>query len=380
MAGFQWTIDSSTYSNGGAGPGLAPAQLACTSDADCACAYREIPGNFNDCADFAVLGFCTCLSGVCGGGVCDFAGVAYIDSSFPTNYVFFGEAEFSALSFSTLDFAFAAVLATGGVSEDKFQCSAGTRPLCNVDADCPEGTCELVATSPYYLGTILLEATSDACGMFTVDLDHDGNFTFLADALGTHLPGPIIDPLTIEFGGQGEDCNGNGVPDECDTPVCGDGCVMGTEECDDGNTEPGDGCDENCRFEPGACCSGSVCGIATESDCLDSGGAFFGPNTACDAPDADGDGVRDECDECPADSNKVEPGICGCDVDDTADSDADGVPDCADLCPGVDDTVFGDCTTTIPTVSMWGVLILALLLLAGSKVVFRDHSRRYPLA
>ncbi len=38
MGGFQWTIDSSTYSNGGPGPGLAPAELACTTDADCACA------------------------------------------------------------------------------------------------------------------------------------------------------------------------------------------------------------------------------------------------------------------------------------------------------------------------------------------------------
>ncbi|MEZ4438398.1 MAG: myxococcus cysteine-rich repeat containing protein [Polyangiaceae bacterium] len=31
--------------------------------------------------------------------------------------------------------------------------------------------------------------------------------------------------------------------------VCGDGVVVGFEECDDGNTEPGDGCDADCRVE-----------------------------------------------------------------------------------------------------------------------------------
>ena len=109
-------------------------------------------------------------------------------------------------------------------------------------------------------------------------------------------------------------------------------------------------------------------------------------------------------DNCPEDPNKTEPGICGCGVDDNADADSDGIPDCIDqcpdsddgaagalgdadgdgvlncndLCPGADDAVFGDCTGTIPTVSVWGLLILALLLLAGSKVVFRDQSLRDP--
>jgi cysteine-rich repeat protein len=31
--------------------------------------------------------------------------------------------------------------------------------------------------------------------------------------------------------------------------VCGDGDELGAEECDDGNTDSGDGCDENCRLE-----------------------------------------------------------------------------------------------------------------------------------
>ncbi|MCG8404944.1 MAG: endonuclease [Phycisphaerales bacterium] len=38
------------------------------------------------------------------------------------------------------------------------------------------------------------------------------------------------------------------------------------------------------------------------------------------------------CDACPDDPNKTEPGICGCGVPDT-DTDIDGTPDCNDLCP-----------------------------------------------
>jgi len=43
-------------------------------------------------------------------------------------------------------------------------------------------------------------------------------------------------------------------------------------------------------------------------------------------------------DGCPADPNKVAPGVCGCGVADV-DSDLDGVLDCNDVCPGFDDTL-----------------------------------------
>lgn len=51
-----------------------------------------------------------------------------------------------------------------------------------------------------------------------------------------------------------------------------------------------------------------------------------------DQRDRDDDGVGDACDGCPADSDKTEPGVCGCGVPD-ADADGDGVPDCVDNCP-----------------------------------------------
>jgi cysteine-rich repeat protein len=50
------------------------------------------------------------------------------------------------------------------------------------------------------------------------------------------------------------DADGDGTGDACDaTPlgVCGDGLVLGTEQCDDGNTTDGDGCSSTCTGETG---------------------------------------------------------------------------------------------------------------------------------
>ncbi len=41
----------------------------------------------------------------------------------------------------------------------------------------------------------------------------------------------------------------------------------------------------------------------------------------------------------------------------------DQVLDCFDACPGVDDAVFGDCGEAIPATSVWGLLVVVLLLL-----------------
>jgi hypothetical protein len=52
------------------------------------------------------------------------------------------------------------------------------------------------------------------------------------------------------------------------------------------------------------------------------------------APDADGDGIPDLLDECPADPDKTTPGVCGCGVPEQyTDVDGDGVLDCLDPCP-----------------------------------------------
>ena len=53
------------------------------------------------------------------------------------------------------------------------------------------------------------------------------------------------------------------------------------------------------------------------------------------------------------------------------DSDGDGIDNRCDQCPGVDDAVFAPgCIGKIPTVSQWGLLVLALLLMVVAKVSF----------
>jgi len=119
-------------------------------------------------------------------------------------------------------------------------------------------------------------------------------------------------------------------------------------------------------------------------------------------PDSDGDLAVDPCDGCPNDGQKTGPGQCGCFVPDTDsdgdsvadcvdqcpghddlapgavdDDDGDGVINCNDLCPGVDDAVYGPlCAAGLPTVSGWGMLVLAMLLLVTAKVCFHRRQTR----
>ncbi len=84
------------------------------------------------------------------------------------------------------------------------------------------------------------------------------------------------------------------------TGVCGNGSKEGTEECDDGNLEDGDGCSHACTSEP----------------------------------DKDGDGVLDANDNCPDDSNADQKDCDGDSKGDKCDDDwdNDGVADAVDNC------------------------------------------------
>ncbi len=75
-----------------------------------------------------------------------------------------------------------------------------------------------------------------------------------------------------------------------------------------------------------------------------------------DACDADSDGVRDDVDNCPS---KFNPG--------QSDLDSDGAGDACDDCTLID----GVC---IPTISTWGVLVVALLLMTAGSVLIRSRS------
>lgn len=74
-------------------------------------------------------------------------------------------------------------------------------------------------------------------------------------------------------------------------PMCGDGDVGPDEECDDGNTDNGDCCDENCLFEP------------SESSCSD--GDICNGDETCDGAGTCDPGIPLDCDdsnECTTDS------------------------------------------------------------------------------
>ncbi len=87
-------------------------------------------------------------------------------------------------------------------------------------------------------------------------------------------------------------------PEPETNPVCGNSKVETGEECDDGNTDDGDGCSAECRKEG---CSGDDCQQAT------CGNGEIEQEEACD------DGNTDDGDGCSADCSTVEEGY-HCDV------------------------------------------------------------------
>jgi cysteine-rich repeat protein len=76
----------------------------------------------------------------------------------------------------------------------------------------------------------------------------------------------------------------------CVAAICGDGFVTGTEECDDGNSVAGDGCENNCRFScvstdatrnctPADPCNGQ--GTCNDTTHVCAAGTPLGDNTSC---------------------------------------------------------------------------------------------------
>jgi fibro-slime domain-containing protein len=83
----------------------------------------------------------------------------------------------------------------------------------------------------------------------------------------------------------------------CVSMTCGDGIVEGTEECDDGGTKSGDGCNNFCKIEPGWSCL--VPNAPCQPKCGD--GLQIGEEKCDDGNTISGDG-------CSTDCRQVEPG------------------------------------------------------------------------
>ncbi len=282
-----------------------------------------------------------------------------------------------------------------------------------------------------------LGLTTDPCSTFHAGLEEDGPTTECdcngnstrdrcdieagaADCNGNATP----DACDISSGAS-PDVNGNGTPDECDSPFCDDGnCDLGSEDqcscpsdcgappanetpsltctdgvdndcdtltdcddpdcstdtacapfCGDGNCDLGDedqcSCPSDCGAPPANETPSLTCTDGVDNDCdtlTDCDDPDCSTDTAC-APfcgNGNCDSNEDRC-NCPDDcgtppSNEVPGATCA----DGNDNDCDGLSDCDDPdCASVCDV--------IPTVSAWGLIVMALLLLAGAKVYFRQR-------
>ncbi|HEX3596475.1 MAG TPA: DUF4215 domain-containing protein, partial [Polyangiaceae bacterium] len=86
-------------------------------------------------------------------------------------------------------------------------------------------------------------------------------------------------------------CDGSCTP----ATVCGDGTISGDEQCDDGNSVPGDGCSGICQIEPGFRCprAGSACVYSVKRTC--GNGKIEGNEVCDDANTKSGDGCAGDC-------------------------------------------------------------------------------------
>ena len=88
-------------------------------------------------------------------------------------------------------------------------------------------------------------------------------------------------------------------PEDCSPETCGNGILEGGEECDDGNTEDGDGCSATCHLEPETCGNGTCDADETEATCPEDcppelcGNNAIDPGEECDESNLDGQSCVD---------------------------------------------------------------------------------------
>ena len=114
---------------------------------------------------------------------------------------------------------------------------------------------------------------------------------------------------------DGNTADGDGCDSACVIEICGNGKVQIGEECDDGNTISGDGCNATCYDEY---CGDNIVQPGLGEEC-DPPGPYCTANCLADT---DGDGIADSIDNCPADPNPLQEN-----------SDADSLGDACDNCP-----------------------------------------------
>eukprot|EP00658_Telonema_sp_P-2_P036236 TRINITY_DN26250_c0_g1_i1.p1 TRINITY_DN26250_c0_g1~~TRINITY_DN26250_c0_g1_i1.p1 ORF type:complete len:419 (-),score=93.14 TRINITY_DN26250_c0_g1_i1:306-1562(-) len=133
------------------------------------------------------------------------------------------------------------------------------------------------------------------------------------------------------------------VPTKGCVPVCGDGVLVGTEECDDGNQDGGDGCSVDCRVEPGYFCTSDDGNSECAARC---GDQIRAGDEECDDGNLEsGDGCSGECQvergfECEGEGEEESAcrTVCG-------DGVVTGSEACDDMNTAPDDGCSKDCQT-----------------------------------
>jgi cysteine-rich repeat protein len=175
------------------------------------------------------------------------------------------------------------------------------------------GSTRVAAVVSGVAGEAMVTCLGGAC-------ENDPNIgTPCGSSLGQCVPGTLqcagdrlvctdaIGPSSEVCNGLDDDCNGI-VDDGCGEFVCGNAFVEPGEACDDGNTEPGDGCSADCQVEAGWTCFEDGPSICQPLVCGD--GLVRGPES-CDDGNLDaGDGCDPGCQVEPGFSCRGEPSVC----------------------------------------------------------------------
>jgi len=133
--------------------------------------------------------------------------------------------------------------------------NAAPGPACTTAADCPSGMVCTPAGCQRDDGSCL---TDDDCP-FEARCQRLLHVLTANDADGDGIPDAFDNCPAIANGDQADE-DRDGVGDLCDglqASLCGNGVLDGGEECDDGNTDDGDGCSSGC----------ALCGPTPRDDC-----------------------------------------------------------------------------------------------------------------
>ncbi|MHC5110459.1 MAG: right-handed parallel beta-helix repeat-containing protein [Planctomycetota bacterium] len=146
--------------------------------------------------------------------------------------------------------------------------------------------------------------------------------------------------------------------------TCGNGNVDSGEDCDSGVDGPNDCCSSSCAFvKQGSLCGAGPKACSSQDTCDGNGGC-----SANDLPVGTPCGLPGDMEKCISGEYCSGGGVCLPSIIVTACVDDD---QCCNRGAGCNATNDSDCDKLIPTVSSWGLLLLALLLGVCAKVMFR---------